>query len=172
MRSKLILSNNMMAIIILALVLNLLFIVVNSFIIYYLYNLEDKKCNCNRDWRHDYIKYVSMFMIFNNILNLFSIELNIIKYLKGIIFILSIINIYAFYTYISELNNTECKCAVIKQKQLNNFLMIWRYLMVIIPITVLCSIIYLAYNEITLLKNKKNKNLVYNKTTKKYILKN
>ena len=107
MQSKLILSNNMMAIIILALVLNLLFIVVNSFIIYYLYNLEDKKCNCNRDWRHDYIKYVSMFMIFNNILNLFSIELNIIKYLKGIIFILSIINIYAFYTYISELNNQD-----------------------------------------------------------------
>jgi len=143
--------------------------IINLIIIYYLYNLEDKTCNCIRDWRHDYIKYLSMFMIVYNILSLFFIILIESHIFKIIMVILSIINIYAFFTYITELNNTKCECAVIKQKQIHKFLMVWRYVLFIIPIILIFaifSLFYLIYTQ-TLAKDK-----IYNKINKKFILKN
>ena len=61
--------------------------------------------------------------------------------ISGIITILSLVNLYAFYTYIGDLNNTKCICAVQKQKNLNTFLNIWRYIMVIVPVIALIALI-------------------------------
>ena len=45
-------------------------ILINSLIIYFMYELEGKNCNCISDWRHDFIKYYAMFIIAWSILSL------------------------------------------------------------------------------------------------------
>ena len=109
---------------------NFISTIVNIFIIYYLINLEHNHCDCIRDWRHNYIKYTAMFLLFIDLLLLLNTE---ISNISGIIGLLQIIYIYAFYTYIRDLDNTKCECAVVKQKNLHTFLNVWRYLILIIP---------------------------------------
>ena len=119
-------------------------VILNMFIIYYLLNLEDKSCNCIRDWRHDYIKYLAIFNIVINMLVIVGLKIKL-QNIAGFIAILSIINIYAFYTYIGDLTDTKCECAVSKQKNLHDFLNILRYMMVIIPIVMIIYILFLFY---------------------------
>ena len=110
---------------------NIISTIVNILIIYYLINLDHNYCDCIRDWRHNYIKYTAIFLILINLL-LETHETS------GILIIFQIIYIYAFYTYIRDLDNTKCECAVVKQEKLHKFLNVWRYFIVIIPIVVLC----------------------------------
>ena len=114
-------------------------LIINIFIIYYLLNLEHKSCNCIRDWRHNYIKTLTIFNIILSSLNLFGLinsqtMIGSSGGIVSIILILSIINIYAFYTYIGDLHDTQCECAISKQKNLHKFLYVWRYVMVFLPI--------------------------------------
>ena len=125
---------------------NFVDIIFNIFILYYITNLEDITCNCIRDWRHDYIKYLAIFNITMNILLIFGLEIKL-KNIAGILNILTIVNIYAFYTYIGDLNDTQCECAVSKQKNLNDFLYIWRYVMVIVPIIYILFLFYMISNQ-------------------------
>lgn len=110
-------------------------LIVNILIVYYLINLEDKTCNCIRDWRHNYIKFTTIFNIILTSLILFGLIKQVdLMNINVIMFILTIINIYAFYTYIGDLDETKCECAVSKQKNLHKFLNLWRYIIVILPI--------------------------------------
>ena len=125
-------------------------IIINSIIIYYLINLEDVNCNCIYDWRHNYIKYFSICMLILNTLIYFSIHipgvLNSIlsKFIASGFLILSLLNMYALYTYIGDLNDTKCECAVDKQKDINTFLYYYRYLFIIMPILfIICMFIIL-----------------------------
>ena len=130
---------------------NIIGFVINILIIYYLINLEDVSCNCIKDWRHDYIKYVAVFNILCNILLLLNIN---IETLSGINSILNLINIYAFFTYIRDLNDTKCVCAVTKQENLNYFLNIWRYAIIIVPIVAILYVFGLiSYNRKTTTKS-------------------
>lgn len=122
---------------------NLIALIINLLIIYYLYNLEYASCNCITDWRHNYIKYVALFNIFINILHLLSVNIKIPSDINSL---LNLINIYAFYTYIRDLNDTKCECAVVKQDKLNNFLNIWRYIIVIFPILALIYVFINVYS--------------------------
>lgn len=121
---------------------NIIGTIINILIVYYLINLEHKYCDCIRDWRHDYLKYSTMFFIFINLLVLSGFKIDITN-VSGIIIILNIITIYSFYTYIRDLDNTKCECAVVKQEKLHKFLNVWRYFIVIIPIVVLCISIFI-----------------------------
>ena len=142
---------------------NIIRLVVNILIIYYLINLEDVNCKCIMDWRHNYIKYVSIFNIICNVLILFNIN---IENLSSINVILDIINIYAFFTYIGDLNYTKCECAVVKQENLNYFLNIWRYAIIIIPLIGLLFVLgIISYYK------KSNKSLYYDPKLKIYTLK-
>jgi hypothetical protein len=116
---------------------NILGLIINILIIYYLINIEAVDCNCINDWRHNYIKYVSVFNIIINILFLFNINN---ESLLGINTILNLINLYAFFTYIRDLNDTKCECAI-KQKSLNSFLNIWRYIIIIM---IILGLIYIS----------------------------
>ena len=125
---------------------NFISTIVNIFIIYYLINLEHNHCDCIRDWRHNYIKYTAIFLILINLL-LKTHEIS------GILIIFQIIYVYAFYTYIRDLDNTKCECAVVKQAKLHKFLNVWRYLMIIIPLSVfIIGSFFMIYYM-----NKKNK---------------
>ena len=99
-------------------------------ILYYLYNLEDETCNCIRDWRHDYMKgYAILSIIIGCIMPfIFKFE-NTKMFMKFsiVVGILMVVHIYAFYTYIGDLNSTKCSCAVDKQPNINIFLYYYRY---------------------------------------------
>jgi hypothetical protein len=121
-------------------VISIIAIIIQSLIIYYLYNLEDIDCNCIRDWRHNYIKYFAILFIAYCALNL------IIKLPYSLIIIIGIlqgINIYAFFTYIGDLNETKCKCAIDKQPLLNSTMNVLRWVQVIIIIINLFAFIWL-----------------------------
>ena len=117
----------------------LIIIYINLLIISYLSNLEHNQCDCIRDWRHNYIKYITVYsLIYISLLSYINF-----KSIIGIIIFIYSYYIYAFYTYIRDLDNTKCKCAVVKQEKLHKFLNIWRY---IFPIITLLIIIYFLYN--------------------------
>jgi len=120
-------------------------------ILYYLYNLEDADCNCIRDWRHNFIKAMCLVIIFLSFIGLFGFNLNSnsFKWLSIIYFVLFIIVIYAFFTYIGDLNDTQCVCAVKKQPNLNSIMNFIRWLYVIIiglALLVLIAFIVLGYS--------------------------
>ncbi len=120
-------------------------------ILYYLYNLEDADCNCIRDWRHNFIKGMSLLIIFFSFIALIGFDLknSAFKWLVIIKFILTIINVYAFFTYVGDLNKTQCSCAVNKQPILNSIMNFIRWLYVIIiglALLVLIAFIVLGYS--------------------------
>ena len=126
-------------------------IIINSIIIYYLINLEDVTCNCITDWRHNYIKYFSIFMILINTLMFIGLHIpkTINPNLSGLIamsfLVLSILNMYALYTYVGDLNDTKCACAVDKQKDINTFLYYYRYIFIIMPVLFIIGLILLSF---------------------------
>jgi len=106
-------------------------LVLNGIILYYLYNLEDITCQCIRDWRHNFIKAMSYVALTIAIIPLFGLNINkMFPMLLGVIGILGAINIYAVYTYVGDLNETKCSCAIDKQPQLNWFMNAYRYFIV------------------------------------------
>ena len=113
-------------------------------IISYLITLEDQQCDCIRDWRHDFIKYYSVFMIFyilimlllSNINNILSIILRIT------LFLVSLVNVWCLYTYIGDLDKTYCACAIEKQKKMHYFLYNWRYILIGIAVLFIFTIIF------------------------------
>jgi phosphoglycerol transferase MdoB-like AlkP superfamily enzyme len=122
-------------------------IITNSIIIFYLYHLEDTTCNCIRDWRHEFIKYIAMILIFIDAIVLFykSFEDKISEKIKLYKIIISVINvlycIFAFF-YIGDLDKTNCICAVEKQKGIHGFLFyFWRYILLIFAGIIILDII-------------------------------
>jgi glucan phosphoethanolaminetransferase (alkaline phosphatase superfamily) len=112
-------------------------------ILYYLYNLEDADCNCIRDWRHNFIKAMCLIIIFLTFVGLFGWNMNSASYkwLAIIYIVLLIINVYAFFTYIGDLNDTQCACAVKKQPNLNSIMNLLRWVYIIIIGLVLFALI-------------------------------
>lgn len=127
---------------ILILALTLLF---QGLIIYYLYNLESVDCNCIRDWRHNYIKYFAIFLIGFAGICVIMPSLSKESALLPLIMILSIINTYAFFTYVGDLNTTQCSCAIHKQPNLNSFMNALRWFQVIVIIIAVISAMYLLF---------------------------
>ena len=128
-------------------VLNFAFTVLfQGLIIYYLYNLESVDCNCIRDWRHNYIKYFAIFLIVcAGICVIIPSLSNKYMVFTVLTMILSIVNMYAFFTYIGDLNTTQCSCDGHKQPTLNSYMNFIRWVQVIlIPIGVI-SFIWLLF---------------------------
>lgn len=98
---------------------------INSVLLYYIYNLEKNKCDCSKDWRRDYIKYYSIaFILVPFISYIFSRYFNVKKILTilSIIIILSTpINIWCLYTYSNKIKNSTCKCANTWQPKFMSF---------------------------------------------------
>lgn len=122
-------------------------LLLNSSILYYLYNLEDADCNCIRDWRHNFIKVMCLVIMFLSFINLFGYNLKSTGFifLALIYVILIIINIYAFFTYVDDLNTTQCTCAVKKQPNLNSIMNALRWLYVFIPLLGFVLILITAF---------------------------
>lgn len=133
-------------------IITLVAILYQGIILNYVMNLEDKLCNCIRDWRHDFVKYFSSTMIGWALLILFlgltgfknEMLKQLVKVLSIVLSLCSLINIWCLYTYVGDLNSTNCACAVDKQKISNDFLYVWRYFLVAGVIFCLISVILSA----------------------------
>lgn len=104
-------------------------VIVQGSILYYLYNLEDADCNCIRDWRHNFCKAYALL-----VLGVGVILIGLGHLCKGfmiIYYILALVNVYAFFTYIGDLNATQCVCAVNKQSKLNTVMRVYRWVFII-----------------------------------------
>ena len=125
-----------------------------TLILYYLYNLEGDECKCEvnwkTDWRHSYLKYLTIFLLFCNICKLvFSVMYFPNTTLNFILTILYLVNLYAFFTYIRELNIHKCKCAIEKQYVLNKTMLIVAWLSVILFVV---GFLYGLYNSTAKMK--------------------
>ena len=122
----------------------LLVLAMHGAILYYLYNLEDAECNCIRDWRHNFVKGMCLLIIFMNFMSLLGNSLKAYKWLAMIKFILIIVDVYAFFTYVGDLNDTQCSCAVNKQPNLNSIMNFMRWLFaIIIGLSLLVAIAFI-----------------------------
>ena len=117
-------------------ILSLVIIFYHLLVLGYLLTLEGKECNCIMDWRHNFLKYYSIIMIFFSLF-LLMISGNTKLYQNGIFQVIQIllmlaflINVWCLYTYIDDLDATYCKCATEQQKDVHYFLYIWRYILV------------------------------------------
>ena len=110
-------------------------IIWQSLILLYLYKLEESDCKCiidwKNDWRHSYIKNFTIVLIGINILKLLMSSLRNNKMLSSVLIVLDLINLYAFFTYINDLNKNNCNCATEKQYFLNMLLRVFVWVRVI-----------------------------------------
>ena len=109
-------------------------VIMNILILYYLFSLESKDCDCKTDWRHNFIKGYTIFAISLTVLMMIlSASVESYKYLTIICQILFFIALYALITYIFKLNENKCDCANEKHPYLNKF----------IKIMIICTVILL-----------------------------
>lgn len=100
---------------------SLIAVLISLIIIKYVYDLENKKCKCSKDWRRDYIKIfafitlvisvISCALTFSKVVlsNSFRIPIHIIL---SAYMIASIVNIYALFTYSQKLMvYKKCHCS-------------------------------------------------------------
>lgn len=103
---------------------SLIGVIISVLIFKYVYDLEEEKCVCSRDWKRTYIKYFSVFLI---ICGLFSIAglssgklllksnntvFILFVLLSVIVSIGSIVYLYALYMFSHNLiRHIECPCS-------------------------------------------------------------
>ena len=123
-------------------------VIYNLLILGYILSLEDKKCGCISDWRHDFIKYYSIALIIWGLLTIgfgFGTSKNeFVVLLKNILMFAALYNLWCLYTYIGDLDKTKCSCAIDKQKNMHYFLYLWRYVLVGALLMALVSIIFVT----------------------------
>jgi len=135
-------------------IMTLVTVLYQGLVLNYVMNLEDKLCNCIRDWRHDFVKYFASamigwaFLVLLLALTGFKNEIlkKLLKALSIALSLCNLINIWCLYTYVGDLNSTNCSCAVDKQKIANDFLYIWRYILVAGVILGLVGVILSAFH--------------------------
>jgi len=121
-------------------------ILYNLLVLSYIMQLEDKKCGCIKDWRHDFIKFYSIALIIWGIItigfDMGTSKNQFVSLLKNILMFAALINIWCLYTYVGDLDKTNCMCATDKQKNMHYFLYIWRYILVGVLILALLGVIF------------------------------
>jgi hypothetical protein len=123
-------------------------ILYNILVLIYVVSLEDKMCRCITDWRHDFIKYYSIALILWGFItiafNLIANRSKFVMILKNILMVAALINVWCLYTYVGDLDKTNCSCAIDKQKNMHYFLYLWRYVLVGALILALVGVIMVS----------------------------
>ena len=101
--------------------------------LYYLYQLEGANCNCVMDWRHNFVKYFTIGVLLL-IVVIFITPKNYVDALIWIMYALSLVSLYALYTYVADLDKMQCACAVKGMYWTHTYLYYWRYLLVLLTI--------------------------------------
>ena len=106
-KSTTIMPNNFSALNIISLLVAL---AINGIVLYYVYQIEDKACECVIDWKHDYVKYVVMInLVFVVLVRIVPIN-QILLFIISIYSLFMIANIFIFYLYVHDLDKAQCVC--------------------------------------------------------------
>lgn len=116
--------------------------VINGLILYYLLGLEKKHCDCTLDKRHDALKILAvvnigypilatvLILALKSVLNEGTVSM--LWYLITLVYsAILFIGAVILWRYVDRLNRQNCKCAEDDMQNINSFLMIWRWFMVI-----------------------------------------
>lgn len=131
-------------------------LIINGIILYYLIGLEKDHCKCYRDKYHNELKYLT---IFNLGWPLFALILFGLIFAFGDSNMLpkaafAIISVYAsalllgaivLWRYVGKLNKEQCVCAVKDMKQVNSFLMVWRWIQLILACLTMLFLVIAIY---------------------------
>ena len=103
---------------------SLIGVIISVLIFKYVYDLEEAKCICSKDWKRTYIKYFSVLLIITGLFGMAGftsdvillksnrLTLFLIVLLSVLIFIGSIVYLYALYMFSHELiKHKECLCS-------------------------------------------------------------
>jgi hypothetical protein len=112
---------------------NILIFSLQLLILYYLKSIQGASCNCLQDWRGTVIMLTSVisasFAILNVAMPGYTATLPVM--LMVLLLVLQLINAYSLFTYVGDLNSTNCACVVQKHPMLNSFLWYYRYVPVV-----------------------------------------
>jgi len=124
---------------------SLMTIIINTALLIWVLRLSDKNCGCIGGWRQELIKYFAGFTIFVGVLRLVNsqgdfkdIGSNMPKVILGVLGMLglvylvaSIVNIYAVITYVDDINETKCACAINDMTRLNKTMIVLRWFYIV-----------------------------------------
>ena len=113
-------------------------LVVQGIVLSWILKIE-KKCDCSKDWRRDYMKFYSIFSILFAFILMILRERAILfinKPIFAVLTIIGIVNLASILTYIPSLKKRECTCAI-EDDWRDNFIFWWTLigllLMIIVP---------------------------------------
>jgi hypothetical protein len=116
-------------------------LVVQGIILSWILKIE-KKCDCSKDWRRDYMKYFTLFNILFAFVILFMSQRVILALGPpgmAVIGAAAFVNMFAILTYIPSLKKRNCSCAL-ENEWRDNFIFWWTLigalLMFIVPAVV------------------------------------
>tara|TARA_Y100000389_G_C17399078_1_gene484262 strand:- start:648 stop:1106 length:459 start_codon:yes stop_codon:yes gene_type:complete len=112
----------------------LLPLVTTVILFYYVTQLEKETCDCIKDWRHRFLKYMLFGNIVLSVLNMALLLNNMIgtkvhKTLYVMTVFIGVVNTYSYFTYITDLNKTKCNCLKDMPK-INEFLSVMKWVFV------------------------------------------
>ena len=133
--------------------INILFIVLWSFVFKYITELESN-CNCSNNWKRDFIKYsliIFIIILFIQItLRFIKKKIKINNIIPVLMFIFNFIFTIIVAVYINELKNKDCKCS---ESDMRTVLEIINYIRMSLIIIVILAAFYLYYDIYKKLKN-------------------
>lgn len=116
------LNNILIALAIVIIIVALLHIINKIILFYYILHIGKQNCNCIHDWRPDFLKYtllINLFLYTFGVLGILSVfSVTLYKVLLFICIIIECIIAYSYFTYISDLKESNCKCLIGTNKYL------------------------------------------------------
>jgi len=119
----------------------LITIIINTALLIWVVRLSAKHCGCVGGWRQDFIKYFAGFTILIGVLRLMNsyghftgfsanfpaVIIGVLGLLAFVYLAASLLNIYAVITYVDDINETECPCAIKGMSGLNKAMIVLRW---------------------------------------------
>ena len=133
---------------------DLVVIIISGILLYYVFDLEQRKCLCSNNWKRDYIKIYSLSIIILTIISLFTPILDKCLAVKGIINMAGLLNLAVLYIYVRELNISECVCAIEKNEKIYEFLRLYSLLGIMIVVYASCVVLSIYINKLGIKKYK------------------
>lgn len=111
-------------------------------ILIYVYKLDNPKCGCIKDWRNTFIKIWTIIAIGLS----YVLALTKSPSLGLVLAVMNVVNVYALFTYVGDLNTQNCKCATENLEYINDFLYYWRFIMVVSVVVSLGLSVWRVFN--------------------------
>ena len=129
-------------------VLSSLFVIaINAYLLNYINNLEKENCECSKHWQRDYIKYFSIVVIVVSVLMIITSLSGLVvrgplagllHFLRSILGIASLVNIFVLFHYSTGLRNKDCECS---EDTARTFMTFYSGLSILVVVVVLLSML-------------------------------